>query len=123
QPLDIARILADQDGCEIVDRALHHTRPAAAFTESGYSRVGVNFDKEPVARRALTALSFCRIKSMGCRIGIFRRKLRLHQESFDVLYSQDRLEGDARILATLRRPARGIWIGYSDRSGSTPFLF
>ena len=84
EPLDIAGILTDEQRRQILHRALHHARPAAALADAGDAGVRIDLEEEPIARGASAALPFRRIHPMRRRIGLLRRKLRLHHERLDV---------------------------------------
>ena len=98
EPLDIAGILAHEQRRQILHRALHHARPAAALADAGDAGVRIHLEEEPIARGASAALPFRRIHPMRRRIGLLRRKLRLHQESLDIGYAQGSVLSAADII-------------------------
>ena len=52
EPVDVARLLADEDRAEVLDRRLDHARPAGAFADARDALVGLDLDEQPVPRAA-----------------------------------------------------------------------
>ena len=59
-PLDMGRVLADEDRLEVLDRGLDHARPARTFADTGDAVVGVDLDEQPVAYAADLRWLLCR---------------------------------------------------------------